>query len=108
MESGCDPSLSHCAAIVQFLSSSLTVLASSTWHSRVLPPTPCLSRSHSHTDYAAEHCVWSFDVRTKAQQWLMLSNVRENTTWPFTVYARNGKRNFVQLCSTEMNSNFVD
>lgn len=67
---------------------------------RVLPPTPCLSRSRSHTDYAAGHCVWSFDVRTKARRCLMLSNVRENTTWAFTVYARNGKRHFVQLCNT--------
>lgn len=65
-----------------------------------------LSVSLTHTDYAAEHCVWSFDVRTKAQQCLMLSNVRENTTRAFTVYARNGKRNSVWLSSIEINSRF--
>lgn len=100
MKSGCDLALSHCAAIEYFLPSSLIVLASSTWHSESFHPL-CLSQSNSHTDYAAEHCVWSFDVRTKAQQCLMLSNVRENTIWAFTVYARNGKRNLVKLCHND-------
>lgn len=32
---------------------------------QVLPPTPCLSRSHSRTDYFTEYCVWSFQWEQK-------------------------------------------
>lgn len=68
VESGRDASLSHCAAIVWLLFSSLAALASSTWHSEPFRPLHVsLALTHTH-HHAAQHCVWSFDVRTKAWQ----------------------------------------
>lgn len=97
-------SITLCCHCVVSLFISLTVLASSTWHSESFHPLHvALALCLTHTQIMQLSIVCGpFDVRTKAQQCLILSNVRENATQAFTVYARNGKRNFVELYSIEI------